>query len=111
MQCLSILECSETVVISFFAIGYSMLGKTILKTAPPSVQKFDLGDTGKAGCYHRCIRDDGRVSRQTEETRLSDRAAPKSSNRMGTENARVNQLYQQTTYVGNQSKNKIHRIG
>ena len=29
------------------AVGYSMLGKKILKISPPSVQKFDLEDTGK----------------------------------------------------------------
>ena len=29
------------------AVGYSMLGKKILKIAPPSVQCFDLEDTGK----------------------------------------------------------------
>ncbi|MCE2507654.1 MAG: hypothetical protein J4F36_14535 [Nitrosopumilaceae archaeon] len=34
-------------LISVFAIGYSMLGKKILKIMPPSVQKFDLEDTGK----------------------------------------------------------------
>ena len=34
-------------VISVFAVGYSMLGKKILKMAPPSIQKFDLEDTGK----------------------------------------------------------------
>ena len=34
-------------LISAFAIGYSMLGKKILKLAPPSIQKFDLEDTGK----------------------------------------------------------------
>ena len=33
--------------ISVFAVGYSMLGKKILKMAPPSIQKFDLEDTGK----------------------------------------------------------------
>ena len=27
--------------------GYSMLGKKILKIAPPSIQRFDLEDTGK----------------------------------------------------------------
>ena len=32
---------------SLFAVGYSMLGKKILKMAPPSNQKFDLEDTGK----------------------------------------------------------------
>ena len=35
------------VVISVFAIGYSMLGKKILKITPPSIQKFDLEDTEK----------------------------------------------------------------
>ena len=29
------------------AVGYSMLGKKILKMTPPSIQKFDLEDTGK----------------------------------------------------------------
>ena len=34
-------------VISVLAVGYSMLGKKILKMTPPSAQKFDLEDTGK----------------------------------------------------------------
>ena len=34
-------------LISVFTAGYSMLGKKILKMAPPSIQKFDLEDTGK----------------------------------------------------------------
>ena len=33
--------------ISVLAVGYSMLGKKILHIAPPSVQRFDLEDTGK----------------------------------------------------------------
>ena len=33
--------------LSIFAVGYSTLGKKILKMAPPSIQKFDLEDTGK----------------------------------------------------------------
>ena len=37
----------QVAVISVFAVGYSMLGKKILKMAPPSIQKFDLEDTGK----------------------------------------------------------------
>ena len=37
----------QAAVISIFAIGYSMLGKKILKMAPPSIQKFNLEDTGK----------------------------------------------------------------
>ena len=34
-------------IVSAFAIGYSLLGKKILKMAPPSIQKFDLEDSGK----------------------------------------------------------------
>ena len=34
-------------VISVLAVGYSMLGKKILRMAPLSIQKFDLEDTGK----------------------------------------------------------------
>ena len=34
-------------VVCVFAIGYSMLGKKVLKMTPPSIQKFDLEDTGK----------------------------------------------------------------
>ena len=37
----------QVAVISVLAVGYSMLGKKILKVFPPSVQKFDLEDTGK----------------------------------------------------------------
>ena len=39
----------QAAVISVLAVGYSMLGKKILKMTPPSVQKFDLEDTGKLG--------------------------------------------------------------
>ena len=37
----------QVAVISVLAVGYSMLGKKILCIAPPSIQKFDLEDTGK----------------------------------------------------------------
>ena len=37
----------QAAVISVLAVGYSMLGKKILKMTPSSVQKFDLEDTGK----------------------------------------------------------------
>ena len=37
----------QAVVISVLAVGYSMLGKKILKIAPPSIQRFNLEDTGK----------------------------------------------------------------
>ena len=34
-------------VISVLAVGYSVLGKKLLRMTPPSIQKFDLEDTGK----------------------------------------------------------------
>ena len=37
----------QEAVISVLAVGYSVLGKKILKVSPPSIQRFDLGDTGK----------------------------------------------------------------
>ena len=52
----------QAAVISVLAVGYSMLGKKILKITPPNVQKFDLEDMGKTGCHRSRIRDDQRVS-------------------------------------------------
>ena len=37
----------QAAVISVLAVCYSMSGKKMLKMTPPSVQKFDLEDTGK----------------------------------------------------------------
>ena len=37
----------QSAVISVLAVGYSMLGKKILRVSPPSIQKFSLEDTGK----------------------------------------------------------------
>ena len=37
----------QAAVISVLAVGYSMLGKKILRIAPPSIQCFHLEDTGK----------------------------------------------------------------
>ena len=37
----------QAAVISVLVVGYSMLGKKILKIAPPSIQRFDLEETGK----------------------------------------------------------------
>ena len=37
----------QVAVISILAVSYSILGKKILKMAPPNIQKFDLEDTGK----------------------------------------------------------------
>ena len=34
-------------LVSDFAVGYSMLGKKILKMAPLNIQKFDLEGMGK----------------------------------------------------------------
>ena len=57
----------QAAVISVFAVGYSMLGKKILKIAPPIIQRFNLEDTGKLVPYHCCIRDDKGLSHQTED--------------------------------------------
>ena len=51
----------QAAVISVLAVGYSMLGKKILKMTPPSVHKFELEDR-KIGRYCSCIIDDQRVS-------------------------------------------------
>ena len=37
----------QAAVISVFAVDYSMLGKKMVKMALPSIEKFDLEDTGK----------------------------------------------------------------
>ena len=37
----------QATVISVLAVGYSMLGKKILRMSPPSIQRFDLKDTEK----------------------------------------------------------------
>ena len=37
----------QVAVISVLAVGYSMLGKKILKVTPTSIQEFDLEETGK----------------------------------------------------------------
>ena len=37
----------QVAVIGVFAVGYSMLCKKILKMSPPSIQRFNLEDTGK----------------------------------------------------------------
>ena len=37
----------QAAVISVLAVGYSMLGKKILRIAPPSIQCFNLEDKGK----------------------------------------------------------------
>ena len=41
------MTCINASLISVLAVGYSMLGKKILHMLPPSIQKFDLEDTGK----------------------------------------------------------------
>ena len=37
----------QAAVISFFVVGYSMLGKKIFKMTPLSIQRSDLEDMGK----------------------------------------------------------------
>ena len=34
----------QRAVVSVLAIGYSMLGKTLIKMSPPSLSKFDIED-------------------------------------------------------------------
>ena len=34
-------------VVSFLAVGYTMLGKTLIKMSPPSLGKFDVEDSIK----------------------------------------------------------------
>ena len=36
-------------VVSVLVIGYSMLGKTLIKMSPPSLSKFDIEDGVKLG--------------------------------------------------------------
>ena len=40
-------DLHQAAVISVLTVGCSMLGKKILHMSPPSVQNFDLEDTGK----------------------------------------------------------------
>ena len=56
----------QVAVISVLAVGYSMLGKKILRMTPPSIQ-IRSGRHRKTGCHHSCIRDNQRVSHQTED--------------------------------------------
>ena len=56
----------QVAVISVLAVGYSMLGKKILKMIPPSIQKFDLEDTGKLVAIVAAS-EMTRVSHQTED--------------------------------------------
>ena len=34
-------------VVSILAVGYTMLGKTLIKVSPPSLSKFDIEDGAK----------------------------------------------------------------
>ena len=43
-------------VISALAVGYTMLGKTLIKMSPPSLSKFDIEDGVKFSRYHSTIR-------------------------------------------------------
>ena len=35
-------------IVSVLAVGYTMLGKTLIKMNPPSLSKFDIGDGVKS---------------------------------------------------------------
>ena len=59
-------DLHKAVVISSLAIGYSMLGKKILKMMPQSIQKLDLEDTGKLFAFI-FVSKMTRVSYQTED--------------------------------------------
>ena len=37
----------HSAVISILAVGYTMLGKTLIKMSPPSLSKFDIEDDVK----------------------------------------------------------------
>ena len=37
----------HSVVVSALAVGYTMLGKTLIKMSPPSLGKFDVEDSVK----------------------------------------------------------------
>ena len=54
-------DLNQAAVISVIAVGYSMLGKKILKMTPPSVQNLTW-KTQEIGCHRSCSRDDQRVS-------------------------------------------------
>ena len=62
----------QAAVISMLAVGYSMLGKKILKMTPPSIQKFDLEDTGKLVA----------IVAASEMTRVSHQTATRSYKRV-----------------------------
>ena len=42
-----VIDLCQAAVISVLAVGYSMLGKKILRMSPPSIQRFDLEDMRK----------------------------------------------------------------
>ena len=69
-------DLHQAAITSVLAVGYSMLGKKILKVSPPSIQKFDLED-GKTGCHRSCIRNDQRGSHQTEDLTRSHKRLKK----------------------------------
>ena len=52
-------------VVSLLAVGYTMLGKTLIKIIPPSLSKFDVEDGVKCGnCSN--VRFYERLSNQTK---------------------------------------------
>ena len=57
----------QAAVISVFAVGYLMLGKKILTDRSLKHPEVRSGRHEKVGCYSCCIRDDERVSHQTED--------------------------------------------
>ena len=43
-------------VVSALAVGYTMLGKTLVNMSPPSLSKFDIEDGVKISCNRSNVR-------------------------------------------------------
>ena len=57
----------QAAVISVLAVGYSMSGKKIPAHDSSQHSKIRSGRHGKIGCHRSCIRNDQKVSHQTED--------------------------------------------
>ena len=66
-----------------------------------------LAFTGSSYMFLRLSKDS--IQKEAKGHNFGDRAAPKSTGRMGLEMARKDQLHQQESQVGKESRNCIHR--
>ena len=82
----------QAAVISVLAVGYLMLGKKILKMTPPKRSKVWPGRRGKIGWHCSHIRDDQRVSHETEDLTRSYKCIKMASIVMLIRGALVNAL-------------------